>query len=289
MPLFARTLSLNVLYNWARDVYANPKGFEHELLSICCITKTMMGWNLERVASVGRERCGGQSYLSINRFGELIALAHSALTAEGDNAVLMVKICKDMLTNVAKHGQKLPQPTLNVVQTGNMDDVSQLDVLVDLLRFRERTLFERLANSIKQLTKEGKSQYNILMRETSNNMQDLAMAYGERLCVESCLRSLTSFKNAENKKLMTEVFRLFAIDAVKRELGFYLISKAVNAKAAKTLLLAEISVIKSLASKIDALLEVLNVPKHALYVPIAADFVEYYAHPNYGEVHGAKL
>lgn len=32
-----------------------------------------------------RERCGGQGYLSVNRFGELIGFAHAGMTAEGDN------------------------------------------------------------------------------------------------------------------------------------------------------------------------------------------------------------
>jgi hypothetical protein len=38
-------------------------------------------------------RCGGQGYLSCNRFGTFIGLAHAAMTAEGDNSVLMQKVC----------------------------------------------------------------------------------------------------------------------------------------------------------------------------------------------------
>lgn len=36
-------------------------------------------------AALCRERCGGQGYLSCNRFGELIGFAHAGMTAEGDN------------------------------------------------------------------------------------------------------------------------------------------------------------------------------------------------------------
>jgi len=89
-------------------MYQQPKGYENELLSLCCIDKTMTGWNLERVASICRERCGGQGYLSNNKFGDYLAIAHAGLTAEGDNRVLMVKICKDMITNITKKGQQLP-------------------------------------------------------------------------------------------------------------------------------------------------------------------------------------
>lgn len=125
MPLLARTYALQVMYNWARDVFANPKGYEHELLSICCVTKTMYGWNAENVAKTCRERCGGMGYLSHSKFADYLACAHTALTAEGDNRVLMVKIVKDMITNVKRHGYKLPQPKLNVItQIGTFADVT---------------------------------------------------------------------------------------------------------------------------------------------------------------------
>jgi acyl-CoA oxidase len=44
-----------------------------------------------------RERCGGQGYLSVNRFGELMGFAHAGMTAEGDNRVLMQKVAKELL------------------------------------------------------------------------------------------------------------------------------------------------------------------------------------------------
>jgi len=110
MPLVARTYAMQAMYNWARDVFANPKGYENELLSICCITKTMFGWTAERVATTCRERCGGMGYLANSKFADYLACAHSGLTAEGDNRVLMVKIVKDMMTNVKIHGHKLTEP-----------------------------------------------------------------------------------------------------------------------------------------------------------------------------------
>ena len=73
-----------------------------------------MGWNCERAAAVTRERCGGLGYLANARFADYLSLAHAALTAEGDNRVLMTKIMKDMITNVTKNGIKLPQTKLNV-------------------------------------------------------------------------------------------------------------------------------------------------------------------------------
>lgn len=58
----------------------------------------MCGWNCEQAGTVCRERCGGQGYLSCNRFGHIIGFAHATVTAEGDNRVLMQKVAKELLT-----------------------------------------------------------------------------------------------------------------------------------------------------------------------------------------------
>ncbi len=51
-----------------------------------------------------------QGYLSCNRFGTFIGLAHAGMTAEGDNSVLMQKVAKERLTTLTKTG-KLKLPT----------------------------------------------------------------------------------------------------------------------------------------------------------------------------------
>lgn len=180
MPLLARSIALGLLHVKCKDIFQNPKGYEDTLLALCCVDKTLNGWNLERVASICRERCGGQGYLSVNKFGDYMSIAHACVTAEGDNRVLMVKVCKDMLTNVNKKGHKLPMPTMTVEQLAALEDFSDLSTLCDLLRFREVSLFNKLVTTTKTLLKEGKSPYEVLMRETSDVMQDLAATYGER-------------------------------------------------------------------------------------------------------------
>jgi acyl-CoA oxidase len=109
LPLLARTVSLNLMHNLTKRVFSNQVGHEHEVLTLCCIDKCMVSWNLEKVTAVCRERCGGQGYLANNRFGEYLALSHASMTAEGDNRVLMLKIVKDMLTNISSKKTSLPK------------------------------------------------------------------------------------------------------------------------------------------------------------------------------------
>ena len=257
---------------------------------LCCIDKTLNGWNTERVASICRERCGGQGFLSVNKFGDYLSLAHSALTAEGDNRVLMVKIVKDMITNITKKGHKLPELSqCPIRQIAKSNEISDLRTLLDLLKFREVMLFEKLMKDTKDKLKSGKSKYEVLMRETSDSMQELAQAYGERVAMEYCMERLANIQNAQNKKVLTTVFQLFALDMIDRDLHHYILYGVVNNSAASKVQATKFALVKQLAPNVNDLFDCMSIPKHALYAPIAGDYVKYNASPNYGEIVGAKL
>jgi Acyl-CoA oxidase len=142
---------------------------------------------------------------------------------------------------------------------------------------------------MQELGQMGKTPYEILMRETSDTVQDLAMAYGERHMIEQCLAFLPRVKNAANKKLMELVFRIQAIDTINHDASFYLLKGAISVPASKAMNETYKKLIKEAAQHVSVLLEILNVPAHALHAPIAADYVDYYSRPNYGEAYVAKL
>mmetsp|Transcript_23412 Transcript_23412/g.17844 ORF Transcript_23412/g.17844 Transcript_23412/m.17844 type:complete len:147 (+) Transcript_23412:229-669(+) len=145
MPLLARTVVLNLNHNTIKDIFANPAGHEHDLLTLCCVDKTMITWNQEKVGTVARERCGGQGFLERSKLGELIVGSHSGMTAEGDNKVLMLKVVKDLLTNVFTGKQELPAMKMCPKrELPNIEAISGLDVLHELLKIREITLFNTL-------------------------------------------------------------------------------------------------------------------------------------------------
>ena len=181
VPLLAKTIALGLFHVKCKDIFQIPKGHEHDLLDLCCIDKTMNGWNLERVASIFKERCDGQGYLSVNKFGDYLAIAHASLTAEGDNRVLMVKICKDMMTNNPKKGFKFPQISqCSFRKIVKADNIITLQTMLELLKYSEIVLYNQLVEGNKKMLQEGKSSFIILMRESSDLIQGLAMVYGER-------------------------------------------------------------------------------------------------------------
>ena len=72
----------------------------NDLVELCCVIKPLISWNAERVGSVCRERAGGQGYVAINVFGSVIGFAHSGITAEGDNSVLMQKVSINLFVGI---------------------------------------------------------------------------------------------------------------------------------------------------------------------------------------------
>jgi len=127
------------------------------------------------------------------------------------------------------------------------------------------------------------------MKHTSDVMQNLAQAFGERTTLEYCVKSLGGLKNQENKKLMATVYRLFACDTVHRDLGFYMVKGVMTPASAKNLESTRLALVKEVAGHTDFLMNSMNIPKHALYAPIAGDYERYNSAPNYGEIVGSKL
>ena len=115
------------------------------------------------------------------------------------------------------------------------------------------------------------------------------MAYGERQTLEASIDFLTTIQHAESRKVMKIVFRVFAIDAIKTNLGYFISEGAISSAGAKNLIVAQNSLIKDVAANVNDLLAVLDVPHDVLYAPLAGDYVDYYSRPNFGEAVAARL
>ena len=62
------------------------------------------------------------------------------------------------------------------------------------------------------------------------------MAYGERNTIEASITFLQNLKNAENKRVMEICFRVFAVDIIKNDLGFFMARSAISKVAAVNLI-----------------------------------------------------
>ena len=101
---------------------------------------------------------------------------------------------------------------------------------------REVVLFNKLIDKMSSLKATGKSNYEIIMKYTSDETQDLATAYGERIAMRQCLVAINKqLKEAKNKEILSWHFKIFAIEIVLDNLSFFLFEEAIAVETAKQL------------------------------------------------------
>lgn len=201
IPLLTRTLIYNVGLLKIREAYnhyiLNEKLYDektpekiNEIIRLCCCIKPLISWNANEVGNTCRERCGGQGYLSVNLIEAMIYSAHSGITAEGDSVVLMQKVSKEYVEDFVKGVVEIPFDTeekeFNVTSISIQKDFINCSVLLDLIKVRESILLKRLAE--KTITNP-KEIYETWMLKEADLIQELALTYGKRYCLEAFEKS----------------------------------------------------------------------------------------------------
>lgn len=144
LPLLAATYATNFGLNFVKSEwsklqlgkYKSDSSEAAEVLRLCCVIKPVVTWLGERIATVGRERCGGQGYLSVNRLGSFIGFSHAGMTAEGDNAVLMQKVAKELLAGLDSGARPIKLIAKKTLVNASL---TSLKDLMNLFKYREST------------------------------------------------------------------------------------------------------------------------------------------------------
>ena len=163
----------------------------------------------------------------------------------------------------------------------------------NLLIWREAHLIEKLTNNMMQkVMKEGRSLFEVWMGEESDLIQAVAKAHGERIVFGYCLKLLKGqlpkdpryYRSVKTTgKLLDQVFRLYALEIVRNDVGLFLVNGIISKVAAGNLEASINGVIKQIYPQLNDIVESFDVLEQQ-WCPISANYVGYNDAPNKGEV-----
>merc|ERR1711983_118775 len=256
MPLLARVIATNIGLDYVKDRWA----FQAEDGS-------------EHAVSVTRERCGGQGYLSANRFGTFLGLAHAAMTAEGDNSVLMQKVAKEHLGYMMKNPPKIEKPANT--------SVSDQSYLYYLLKVREVKLYTELGEKMARAGKSGT--YESWMFEESDLIQHAGKAFGERLIADRFSVTLETC-DKDLQPILSNLFSLYMSTIIEKNLAWFVISGLVPSSQIESIKSSSADLCAELGTQSLAICESFGITDTMLSAPIALDWVGFNSYDNQGEL-----
>lgn len=119
-----------------------------------------------------RERTGGGSFLLCSAIPDGVLSAHSGMTAEGDNRVLMQKVVKDILADAQKGIHDFPEMTqCPKREIPNKSSVADFETLKNLVYFKEIAEVKSFGKLMqKKIMEEGQAFFDVWMYQVSDEI-----------------------------------------------------------------------------------------------------------------------
>lgn len=256
-----------------------------ELESRAAGIKVYSSWHAIESLQVCRESCGGQGYLSVNRFGTLKADSDVFATFEGSNPVLLQLVAKGLLTEYRHQfsGNKffgivkfltnkaaVVLSEQNPLTTRNVDPnhLRDPEFHLSVLRYREDSLLVSAAKRLKSRLDKKMDSFQAF-NEVQDHLCVLATAHIERVIFESFHKAVEACPDVECKAVLGKLCTLFALTRIEKDSGWFLESGLLEPSKSKAIRAQVYQLCAELRPNARALVDAFKFTDKILSAPIA--------------------
>ena len=260
----------------------DPATDRRELEGRAAGLKAFGTWHAMDTIQAAREACGGQGYLSVNRFGSLRSDADVFTTYEGDNTVLAQLLAKSLLTGyrssfedisptrMARYisqriGGLITEAVPGVGAIGNpTSSKSQRELLVR----REHHSIETLALRIKARIDAGNHPAEAFVAVQPHTLH-AARSHVEVLVFDAMDRAVSNCQDEKLSNLMSDVLSLYGLATIERDGAWFLRHGSLTANGAKDVRRAVDQLCSDLRPHARHLVDAFGITPEMLAAPIA--------------------
>jgi acyl-CoA oxidase len=286
-PLLANVYALDFALKHlvAKNEETQP-GKSRPLETLAAGLKAYTSWNTTRTIQTCREACGGEGYMSVNRFAALKADTDVYATFEGDNTVLMQLVAKNLLSELKEGLSELRPQQLavyfidqklsrvvrrNPLRTWNTGKRYLLrpEAQIALFRLREDSLLLRAASHFRREIKSERGDAYAAFTKLQPELLELAHAHVERVILERFVHALGDLTDSSLYPVLKRLCDLLALGHLHQARGWYLENGAMSGPQAKALrgLVSQLCI--DLRKDAVALVDAFGIPDACLAAPIA--------------------
>lgn len=252
MPLLARTYALNFALHDLIVRYArHDEDDARQIEALAAGLKAYSTWHTTHTIQTARECCGGQGYLTLNRFAHLKADTDIFTTFEGDNTVLMQLVAKSLLDEFRQQFQEFSfmrmvrfvadqasarLPSLDPLTPRRTDREHLRDATFHgaLLRSRESLLVTSVAARFKKRLDAEMDSFDALI-DVQDHMVAAAHAHIERVIFERFREAIDATEDEAVRARLERLSALNVLRSVEQDMGWFMENGFVEAPKASAI------------------------------------------------------
>lgn len=262
-----------------------------EVEALAAGLKAYSTWNTVDTLQTARECCGGQGYLSANRFGPLKTHTDVFTTFEGDNVVLLQLVARGLLGEFRKQFTEMRLFSMaryladlattaitekNPVATRRHDEEHLADPNMheSAFSYREERMLARLAQRLKNRIDGGQDSFTAFA-ECGDHAVAVAKAHVERIVVRELRRAVERTESSGDPnvaRVLGRLYELYALWRLEADKGWFLESGYFEAPKTRAIRNRVNRLCAELRPDAVPLVDAFGIPDIVLAAPIAFGF-----------------